>query len=61
MFKERVSDRIKGANVDHAGLSNALLNCAREQQGGKRKEISNFKGGVKVKNRGSAQAVQREK
>ena len=30
MFEERVSDRIEGANVDHAGFSNALLNSARE-------------------------------
>ena len=30
---KRVSDRIEGANVDHAGLSNALLNSAREVYG----------------------------
>ena len=30
MFEERVSDRIEGANVDHAGFSNALLNSVRE-------------------------------
>ena len=30
MFEERVSDRIEGANADHDGLSNALLNSARE-------------------------------
>ena len=30
MFEERVSDRIEGAYVDHAGFSNALLNSARE-------------------------------
>ena len=29
MFLERVNDRIKGANVDHAGFSNAFLNSAR--------------------------------
>ena len=33
MFEERVSDRIKGANVDHAGVSNALLNSTREVYG----------------------------
>ena len=30
MFEERVRDRIEGANVEHAGFSNALLNSARE-------------------------------
>ena len=30
MFEERVSDRIQGANVDHPGFSNALLNSARK-------------------------------
>ena len=30
MFEERVSDRIKGVNIDHAFSSNALLNSARE-------------------------------
>ena len=30
MFEERVSDKIEGANVDHAGFSNALLNSVRE-------------------------------
>ena len=30
MFEEKVSDRIEGANADHDGLSNALLNSARE-------------------------------
>ena len=30
MFLKRVNDRIEGANVDHAGFSNALLNSARE-------------------------------
>ena len=29
-FQGKVSDRIEGANVDHAGLVNALLNSARE-------------------------------
>ena len=29
MFDERVSDKI-GANVDHAAISNALLNSTRE-------------------------------
>ena len=33
MFEERVSDRIEGANVDHAGFSNALLNSARKVSG----------------------------
>ena len=33
MFEERVSDRIEGANVDHAGFSNALLNSTREVWG----------------------------
>ena len=30
MVEERVSDRIEGANVDHAGFSNALLISARK-------------------------------
>ena len=30
MFEETVSDKIEGANVNHAGLSNTLLNSARE-------------------------------
>ena len=40
MFVERANDGIEGANADHAGFSNALLNSAREvverQQGGDR-------------------------
>ena len=39
MFEEGMSDRIEGANVDRAGLLNALLNSAilrslERQQGG---------------------------
>ena len=30
MFEERVTDRIEGLNADHAGLSDTLLNFARE-------------------------------
>ena len=30
MFEDRMSDKIEGANVDHTGSSNALLNSARE-------------------------------
>ena len=30
MFEERMSDRIEGANVDHAGFSNPLSNSAWE-------------------------------
>ena len=30
MFEERKSVRIEGANVDHSGFSNILLNSARE-------------------------------
>ena len=33
MFVERVNDKKEGANVDHAGFSNALLNPAREVGG----------------------------
>ena len=48
MFVERVNDRIEGANVDHAGFSNALLNSAREVCGettGRRQRIEKH-GGV---------------
>ena len=30
IFRKRVSDRLERANADHAGLSNASLNSARE-------------------------------
>ena len=30
MFEQRVNDKVEGANVDHAGFSNALLNSTRE-------------------------------
>ena len=35
MKRERESDRIEGANVDHAAFSNALLNSTREVSGQK--------------------------